>query len=88
MTYHAGIGLGMVAMGLAPRDPHVTCDGAGCSAMVSAVTASGGPPAWMIKRKAPPGWKLERTEEPFARKDYCPSCKAVARPSSSEGGER
>lgn len=74
MTYHAGLGLGMAAFGLAPWEPHVTCDG--CGARRSGETRSGAPAAWLRKRKAPPGWLLIRTEEPFHREDYCPACKA------------
>jgi hypothetical protein len=73
MTYHAGIG-----PRLGPeRDPHVTCDGPGCTASVSCLTNEGNPRAWMLKRNAPPGWLLIRVDEPFSRQDFCASCKAT-----------
>lgn len=59
MGYHCGIGLGMAALGIAPRDPHVTCDGDGCVAVENGLTARDDwPKAWMRNGKAPPGWKL------------------------------
>lgn len=75
MTYHAGIGPGFERIGLpiAPREPHVTCDG--CGIVCSAVLSSGRPAAWLLNRKAPKGWLLQRTEEPFSRKDWCPRCR-------------
>ena len=75
MTYHAGIGPGFERIGLPipPREPHVTCDGCGIAEL--AVTRTGGPKAWLLAKKAPPGWKLVRVEEPFSRKDWCQKCK-------------
>lgn len=68
MTYHAGIGFGC-----APRDPHVTCDG--CDTVAPCLRPGGSPYSWVLARKAPPGWKLVRIEEPFSRKDWCKACK-------------
>jgi hypothetical protein len=75
MTYHAGIGPRLKAVfgNLGPREPHVTCDG--CGLVESAVTRDGGPKAWLLNLKAPKGWLLQRTEEPFMRKDWCPKCR-------------
>ena len=75
MTYHAGIGPGFERQGipLAPREPHVTCDG--CGAVASGETHHGLPKAWLRAGKAPPGWVMDRVEEPFSRVDYCATCK-------------
>lgn len=70
MTYHAGLGIGF---GVAPRAPHLTCDD--CGLAQPALRPNGQPYAWILSRKAPPGWLLIRQEEPFSRKDYCPRCR-------------
>ncbi len=77
MTYRAGLGLGMAKLGFTPGPPHVFCDTCGCRR--SAETKSGGPAAWLLKRKAPPGWLLIRSESngEISRLDYCPHCKAA-----------
>ncbi len=72
MTYRCGIGAGL---GPIARDPGVYCDGVGCHA---AVMVRGDAPVWLLKRKAPPGWKLIRRENEdgsIFRRDYCPQCK-------------
>jgi len=86
MTYHAGIGPGFERVGLpiAPREPHVTCNN--CGIVESAVKRDGSPKAWILARKAPPGWKLIRTEEPFSRVDLCPRCKTAATDTDSRNG--
>lgn len=74
MTYHAGMN------GFGPRDcdPHITCDGEGCETIARVSSRDGKPYTWFLDRKPAPGWKMIRVDEPFSRKDYCPSCKARA----------
>lgn len=73
----------MAALGLAPRAPFVSCDGPGCDATVTAETDSGLPKSWLLNRKAPPGWRMERVEEPFSRKDFCKACREQRPPKES-----
>lgn len=73
MTYHCGIGAGLEHLGVTPREPHITCDGCQCKEL--ATTRDGLAKAWLRNGKAPKGWRLERTEEPFTRKDWCPTCR-------------
>lgn len=77
MTYHAGIGPGLEAFGLSPDEPNATCDG--CGARAHGLTREGAAAAWLRNGKAPPGWRLERTEDDngVTRRDYCPRCKAT-----------
>lgn len=81
MTYHAGIGIGLatlVGMPERPRDPHVTCDG--CGEVRDGMKPSGEPYAWLVNRKAPPGWRLDRRETIdgiLVRFDYCAACKGA-----------
>ena len=70
MTYHCGIAPGMPEM--APRPPHVTCDG--CGRVVECVTKRGLPTVWLLDNKAPPSWKLVRDED-GKRSDFCDKCK-------------
>lgn len=78
MTYHAGIGPRMVAFGLQPQEPHVTCDG--CGARKSCYTSNGDAASWIRSGKAPPGWQLIRRVDDetgdLFRRDYCKSCRA------------
>lgn len=54
MGYRAGIGPGLEAHGLMPRDPHVVCDG--CGRIATIYTKRGDVAQWMLKRRSPPGW--------------------------------
>jgi hypothetical protein len=83
MTYHCGIGPGLGALA---REPHVTCDECGNS--VSCLRPGGSPYAWVLARKAPPGWLLLRVEEPFSREDYCPMCAGTKSSKSSNSSDR
>ena len=78
MTYHAAVfGLDRVGVPTNP-EPHITCDG--CGLKKSALSYRlGRPEAWLLNNKAPRGWTLERTDEPFTRRDYCPDCRADKR---------
>jgi hypothetical protein len=71
MTYLAGLaGFG----GGTDRSPHVICDGCGLKAQL--LKPGGMPYAWALNKKPPPGWAMERTEEPYSRTDYCRDCRA------------
>jgi hypothetical protein len=72
VSYRCGIGDGMRRLGFEPGEPRITCDG--CGVVKLARTKTGGPPMWLLNRKAPPGWKLIRHEDD-TRTDYCPQCK-------------
>jgi len=72
MTYRTAMGPGMAALGIPEGPAHIRCDG--CGEVKLARTKTGGPPMWLLKRKAPPGWKLIRHEDE-TRTDYCPRCK-------------
>lgn len=78
VTYRCGVGIRMADIGVQPREPHVVCDG--CGIKCSAETKTGGPKQWLLKRKAPPGWLMDRTEAAghIRRKDWCPRCRAHA----------
>ena len=73
MSYHCGIGPGIPDM--APRPPHVTCDG--CGRVVEVITKRGLPTMWFLANKAPPRWKLVRDDDGtrLFRRDYCDKCK-------------
>ena len=89
MTYHAGIGFGMQALGLTPCEPHVTCDG--CGAVASCYTKRGDVAAWIRKGKHPPRWagtRVECEDGTIARTDYCPKCRAALAAGSGEGEKR
>lgn len=61
MTYHCGLGPGMAALGIAPRDPFISCDHPGCEATKNGLNPDGMPYVWMRNGKAPPGWqRIER----------------------------
>lgn len=81
MSYRCGIGEGLAKkLGIAPGPPMITCDR--CSIYLVARTKSGGPPAWLLNNRAPPGWELIRHEDPtgaILREDYCPACRAARR---------
>lgn len=72
MTYHCGIGEGMAALGLTPREPHFACDG--CPTVHT--LANDIAPAWFAADKPPPGWRQVIAEP--KKLHYCPVC-AVAR---------
>jgi hypothetical protein len=54
------------------RDPRIECDGCGVARRITGL-----PPAWFLANKAPPGWRLDRSEsdDGVTRSDYCGSCK-------------
>jgi hypothetical protein len=76
MSYRVGIGAGMAALGFAPREPHIECDGCGLRWNIPTDRA---PPVWFLDGKAPKGWKrvdaIGETDQ-MERRDYCPRCKA------------
>jgi hypothetical protein len=75
MSYRAGIGGGMVRIGLAPRDPHIECDGCGTTHGVG--TKSKVVADWFLARKPPPKWRgtrVENADGSVSRTDYCPRC--------------
>ena len=53
MTYHAGIGMGMRALGFEPCDPYVTCDG--CGVTNWGINYDGMTAAWLRNGTAPKG---------------------------------
>lgn len=78
MSYTCGIAPNMARLGFTPGPPHITCDG--CGVKLVAQKSNGAPPAWLLNGKAPPGWKLERTDTGAGRvyrSDWCPRCKSV-----------
>lgn len=75
MSYRAGIGEGLRALGLEPGPPRVMCDGAGCSALVVIEGRGGMPPRWFINGKGPPRWKTVRDAYEGRRLDFCPACR-------------
>jgi len=77
VSYRAGIGQGMQSLGLAPREPHLVCDG--CGAIASCFTKRGDVAAWVLKRRPPRGWtgtRVEREDGTIERSDFCPKCAA------------
>ena len=77
MSYRCAIGPGMERIGMLPCEAHIRCDG--CGVTILARTRTGGPPAWLLNRKAPRGWKLIRQPDD-TRVDYCPKCKPRRKP--------
>jgi hypothetical protein len=78
VTYHAAVfGLEHLSVPTNP-DPCITCDG--CGVRKAALSCRlGKPESWLVNNKAPKGWVLERTEEPFTRRDFCPACRPKKR---------
>lgn len=78
MTYLAGMSPGAAVMfGTDPRDPHVRCDG--CGATQAATRADGLPFRWLLKNRAPPGWRMDRPDDDATkRRDYCPACRELS----------
>ncbi len=72
MSYRAGIGESMRAVGLAPRDPHIVCDG--CGAIHGVASRSAYAANWFLARRPPPGWRGLRKHDGSARWDLCPAC--------------
>ncbi len=71
MSYRAGIGPGMAALGLQPGEPHIVCDGCGCTHEVSTRTSIAA--VWFLKDRSPPRWGGHGHGTP-SRRDYCPEC--------------
>lgn len=71
MTYRCGIGPGMAAIGLAPREPHFECDGDGCDAVRS---VGDFPPRWFLAGKPPPGWRKVPRVDSDLSDHYCRDC--------------
>jgi hypothetical protein len=71
MSYRAAT-YGLARIGIPDDTAHVTCDG--CGARVEALARRGMPKAWVLKGRAPPGWKLVKQRDE-TRLDYCPACK-------------
>lgn len=75
MTYRGGTG-GLGKLGIPDSEPRLICNGCGVERPVA--TRAGTPPAWLLDRKAAPGWKLIRIEHEdgrIERLDWCPACK-------------
>jgi hypothetical protein len=60
--------------------PRVSCDSPGCEARIE---INGLPPAWLLKRKAPRGWKTLIIDD--FRRDWCPPHKYQAAQLLGEG---
>lgn len=71
MSYRAGVGEGLRALGFTPGPPHVRCDG--CGAVQLATRRDGLPYVWLMRGKGPPKWLLVEAGE--TRRDYCPGCR-------------
>jgi len=71
MTYHAGIGPGMIALGCEPGPPQIICDN--CGATLVFQTKRGLPPVWFLTSNCPPGWLEVKAVEGTLR-HYCPTC--------------
>lgn len=72
MTYHCGVGPRLARIAdVEVCEPHLTCDGCG---IVFRWNLNKPPPMWLLDRKAPRGWRVER-EEDGGRSDYCTRCK-------------
>lgn len=85
MTYRAAIH-GLSHLGIPDHPcPAVYCDG--CGAKHEARTDTGCAPVWLLKGKAPKGWRVERGEDGTIRKDWCPKCKTMP-PSGTDGGPK
>lgn len=89
MGYRAGIGLLLAKqMGVAPGVAFVFCDRCFCTK--SSLTKRGDVAAWIMNRKAPPGWLMirrERDDGTIFRQDYCPACKANPTPAAEGRGD-
>lgn len=70
MSYRAGI-YGVLAMGVEPGGPRVTCDGCGLRITIPDNRL---PPAWLLVNKAAPGWSLTKDAD-GKRTDLCKSCR-------------
>lgn len=75
MSYHCGIGDGMRGIGMAPREPYITCDRCGKVQLIAKPRHP--PPSWFLDGKAPPGWRVVYPIETgdAARRDYCKECR-------------
>ena len=69
MSYVCGLGQGVLSV--APRTPHLICDGCG---LMRDVIGRHGPANWFLKGKAAPGW-LMIIKDGVKRIDYCARCK-------------
>ncbi len=72
MSYRAGIGESMEAIGWPPRQPHIVCDG--CGATHGVGTRDSYAANWFLARKPPPGWRGLRMVNGEKRWDLCPKC--------------
>jgi hypothetical protein len=81
MTYFAGTH-GLETLGIASGDPRIECDGCGVTRRITGL-----PPAWFLANKAPPGWRLDRSEssDGVTRSDYCGTCKKKPRACDGSG---
>lgn len=67
----------MQELGLAPREPHITCEI--CHGVLSVLRKRDGyPAAWFMNRRNPPGtgWRISWPGDGTVIA-YCPSCKPV-----------
>jgi ribosomal protein L37E len=77
VSYRAGLGAGMTAIGYEPRDPHIVCDG--CGAVASVVGKGHLAHDWFLAGRAPRGWRVLRSYEGANRWDLCPRCQEATR---------
>ena len=68
MTYYCGVQGFKTER---PSEPHLECNN--CRTVMFIKMGRMGPPAWLMNRKAAPGWKMFRLDE--KRIDYCPECR-------------
>lgn len=72
MSYRAGIGASMKALGFEPGEPHIICDGCGQTHLVANNTTFA--PRWFLDGKPPRGWRGVRMADGSRRWDLCPRC--------------
>ena len=70
MAYHCATS-GLGHLGIPNGDARLICDG--CGLVRGVQKPSGMPYAWLLNRKAAPGWAAEFTED--NRMDWCPRCR-------------
>ena len=75
MSYRCGIGPGL--FDIAPREPHIACDGCGAQYVVRG--KHGVPPGWFLDGKPPPKWAGRRGGLDGLREDWCPVCRAAGK---------
>lgn len=89
VSYHCGIGPGMQAIGVAPREPHLVCDGCGATKLiVNPNSRIKLPPSWFLAGRAAPGWRMLRVHDGSKRWELCPKCWMIPDTTVAAGGEK